>query len=113
MLLSAIFMIVLLAGLMAGIAALSGQSSQRLIYEVQALQARLAAEAVLERKVYELLADIEEIDSVTATLGACDAEADAATVSAAGITQVRVLARGRCSTGALTVQRHIEVEVIE
>lgn len=112
MLLSAIFLIVLLGGLMAGMATLSNQSSQNLIYEVQVLKARLAAESVLEQKVFEQLDDIGNTATATATVNGCYAEANADPVSAAGITQVRVLAWGECSTGTLTVKRNLEVEVI-
>lgn len=118
MLLSVIFIILVMAALMAGMATLSSQSSQQLVYEVQALKARLVAESALEQKVFELLADINASAAVTTEMDGCVAETKTktsppATVAETGTTQVNVTATGTCSTGPMTVIRNIEVEVIE
>ncbi|GAA3530596.1 hypothetical protein [Zobellella aerophila] len=116
MLLSVIFIILVMAALMTGLARLSGQSSQQLVYEAQALNARLAAESALERKVFELLADINASAAVTTEIRGCAAEAETGprhTVDETGTIQINVVAKGSCSTGPITVIRNIEVEVIE
>ena len=118
MLLSVLFIILVLAGLMAGLATLSSQSSQQLVYEAHALKARLAAEAVLEQKVFVLLDDIDASGAIETTIGGCKAEAVTKKSSPeamvdTGVTQVNVIATGTCTTGQLTVIRNIEVEVIE
>lgn len=114
MLLSVLFIILVLAGLMAGLATLSGQSSQQLVYEAQALKARLAAESVLEQKVFELLGDITASRDVTTEVAGCTGIARVLESStSAGVTQVNVIATGKCEGSGLTVIRNIEVEVIE
>ncbi len=114
MLLSVLFIILVMAALMAGLATLSGQSSQQLVYEAQALKARLAAESVLEQKVFELLDDITASGAVTTDVAGCTGIAMVPESStSAGVTQVNVIATGTCNTGQLTVIRNIEVEVIE
>ena len=116
MLLSVLFIILVLAGLMAGLATLSSQSSQQLVYEVQALKARLAADAVLEQKVFVLLDDIEASGAVTTIVANCDGDARVSktnTDTSTGITQVNVISTGKCEGSGLTVIRNIEVEVIE
>ncbi|MBR9830401.1 MAG: hypothetical protein GYB41_17510 [Oceanospirillales bacterium] len=114
MLLSVLFIILILAALMAGLATLSSQSSQQLVYEAQALKARLAAESALEQKVFELLGDIEASGAVTTDVAGCTGIASVPqTTSAAGVTQVNVISTGKCEGSGLTVIRNIEVEVID
>ena len=114
MLLSVLFIILVLASLMAGLATLSSQSSQQLVYEVQALKARLAAESVLEQQVFLLLDDIQASAAVPTKVGGCDGDVSVSVPNtAAGVTQVNVIAKGTCNTGQLTVIRNIEVEVIK
>ncbi|OIN14016.1 hypothetical protein BFR47_08930 [Oceanisphaera psychrotolerans] len=114
MLLSVLFIILVMAALMAGMATLSGQSSQQLVYEALALKARLAAESVLEQKVFELLDVITASSAVTTDVAGCTGIAMVPESStSAGVTQVNVIATGTCNTGQLTVIRNIEVEVIE
>ena len=118
MLVSVLFIMIILAGLMAAMSTLSNQSSQQLVYEVQALKARLAAESVLEQQIYVLLKDIEaeavykknnaqQVDGCEAYIANLE--------SSIGIQrkQVNIIATGECSTGQLTVTRNIEVEVID
>lgn len=112
MLLSVIFIILIMAALMAGMVTLSGQSSRQLVYEAQALKARLAAEAALEQKVFELLGNIDHEDPIAPLLvSGCQGTAGIGRVTSS--TQKSVLATGECASPALTVIRHIEVEVIE
>ena len=118
MLLSVLFIILVLAGLMAGLATLSGQSSQQLVYEVQALKARLAAEAVLERQVFVMLdkidADMVVTSAAPATINQCQAYIDKLEPQSSALaTQVRIISSGTCIGSGLTVVRNIEVEVIE
>lgn len=118
MLLSVIFIILVMAALMAGMATLSGQGSRQLVYEVQALKARLAAEAVLERQVFDLLDDIGNPAWATkespAIINGCTAFiAPLQAISAAGPTQVNIRSTGTCQGSGMTITRHIEVEVIE
>ncbi|MBM7454757.1 Tfp pilus assembly protein PilX [Oceanisphaera litoralis] len=114
MLLSVLFIMLVLAALMAGLATLSSQSSRQLVYEVQAFKARLAAESVLEQKVFELLGDSNSSAAVTTEVAGCAGIARVPESSTdAGVTQVNVIATGTCNTGQLTVIRNIEVEVIE
>ncbi|WP_417614484.1 hypothetical protein [Oceanisphaera sp.] len=114
MLLSVIFIIVILAGLMAGLATLSNQSSQQLVYEVQALKARLAAESALEQQVFILLNDIAAPAVNSPEIGGCDTQIKVTLPTTEnGVTQVNVIATGACSTSQLTVIRNIEVEVID
>ncbi|WP_232821265.1 hypothetical protein [Oceanimonas marisflavi] len=104
----------ILSALMAAMVILSGQSSRQLVYEVQALKARLAAEAVLEQKVFALLSDIDAREAVENNVNGCDANAIVPTSNKeAGVTQVNVIATGTCTGSGLTVIRNIEVEVIE
>ncbi|MBL1377209.1 hypothetical protein JKV55_07665 [Zobellella sp. CGMCC 1.18722] len=112
MLLSVIFIILVMAALMAGMATLSGQSSRQLVYEAQVLKARLVAEAALEQKVFELLGNIDHEDPIAPLLvSGCQGTAEVGQVISP--TQKSVLATGECASPALTVIRHIEVEVIE
>ncbi|MFP2769486.1 type IV pilus modification PilV family protein [Oceanisphaera sp. KMM 10153] len=116
MLLSVLFIILVLAALMAGLATLSSQSSQQLVYEVQALKARLAAESVLEKQVFALLNSIDaDVVSEEDDMNGCSAYIvdPLNRAEAAGIKQVNVTAVGNCDSGQLTVIRNIEVEVIE
>ena len=117
MLISVLFIMIILAGLMAAMSTLSNQSSQQLVYEAQALKARLAAEAVLEQQIKA------QLDKL---IGALDIEVhdknnplqlDKCTAYIVDLhrkfTQVNIIATGECSTGQLTVTRNIEVEVID
>ncbi|WMC12293.1 hypothetical protein PU634_08005 [Oceanimonas pelagia] len=114
MLLSVIFIMLILSGLMAATVTLSGQSSRQLVYEVQALKARLAAEAVLERKVYDLLGSFGNSAAVSTTIAGCEGKASGSVPTINdGVTQVRVIATGTCTGSGLTVVRNIGVEVIE
>lgn len=116
MLLSVVFIMLVLGLLMAAVVTLSNQSSQHLVYEVQALKARFAAEAVLEKQVYLQLA------SITADV-AHDQDNPLPVADCSGVVQieneqesqgrVNILATGQCATGQLTVIRNIEVEVVE
>ncbi|MGO1246814.1 MAG: hypothetical protein ACTH2P_00495 [Oceanisphaera sp.] len=112
MLISVLFMIVVLGGLMAAMSTLSNQSSQQLVYEVQALKARLVAESVLEQQMYASLADINaaKVHEVTNTFQDAGCTAYIQTLEKV-LTQVNIIATGTCSTGQLTVIRNIEVEV--
>ena len=101
---------------MAGLATLSSQSSQQLVYEVQALKARLAAESVLEKQVFALLNSIDaDVISDEDDMGGCSAHIVDPLNRAedTGIKQVNVTAVGNCRASQLTVIRNIEVEVIE
>ncbi|MBR9830217.1 MAG: hypothetical protein GYB41_16540 [Oceanospirillales bacterium] len=123
MLLSVLFILLVLAMLMAGLATLSSQSSQQLVYEVQALKARLAAETVLERQVFALLEKIDAPKVVSENSGpsmivnGCNAfikELDGPILEdGTGLSQVSVIATGQCEGSGLTVIRNIEVEVIK
>ncbi|MGB5855239.1 MAG: hypothetical protein WBH20_08290 [Oceanisphaera sp.] len=111
MLISVLFMILVLGGLMAAMSTLSNQSSQQLVYEVQALKARLAAESILEQQV---LASLDEINSDKVNdkeINGCNASIKSLKPEAPR-TQVNIIATGQCSTGQLAVIRNIEVEVI-
>lgn len=117
MLISVLFIMIILAGLMAAMSTLSNQSSQQVVYEVQVLKARLAAESVLEKQINAQLdkspeaADIKVHDeSNKLKLNNCDAYiADLKRK----FKQVNIIARSECSTDQLTVTRNIEVEVID
>ena len=114
MLLSVLFIILLLAGLMAGLATLSNQSSQQLVYEVQALKARLAAESILEKQIFVSLANIDAPKVAVETIKGCAVEIKNIKKDDETPTkQVNIIATGKCSTGQLTVIRNIEVEVIK
>lgn len=118
MLISVLFIMIILAGLMAAMSTLSNQSSQQLVYEAQALKARLAAEAVLEQQIYAQLKDIdaEAVYKKNNALQLDDCEAyvaDLKPFTGTQRTQVNIIATGECSTGQLTVTRNIEVEVID
>ncbi|ART79250.1 hypothetical protein [Oceanisphaera avium] len=113
MLISVLFIMVVLALLMAAMVTVSNQSSQQLVYEVQALKARLAAESVLEQQIYAQLDDIKA-DEVYSSNNkfenhGCDAYIQALEKSAS---QVKIIATGECATHQLTVIRNIEVEVL-
>ncbi|WP_346350554.1 hypothetical protein N2M06_08595 [Oceanimonas sp. AH20CE76] len=116
MLVSIIFIIVILSGLMAAMVTLSGQSSRQLVYEVQALKARLAAESVLEQQIYAVLdkdnfdaAKVVDKDSPLSVNG-CDAYIHS--ITPAGTSQRQIISTGSCTGSGLTVVRNIEVEVI-
>ena len=114
MLVSIIFIIVILSGLMAAMVTLSGQSSRQLVYEVQALKARLAAESVLEQQIHAVLdnfnADkVVDKDSPLSVNG-CDAYIHS--ITPAGALQRQIISTGSCTGSGLTVVRNIEVEVI-
>ena len=118
MLISVLFMIVVLGGLMAAISTLSNQSSQQLVYEVQALKARLVAESGLEQQMYASLANIgadavyKESTPYTDDLG-CGAYIRPLSPQLIPLPKrVNIVATGQCSTGQLTVVRNREVEVI-
>lgn len=118
MLLSVLFIILILAALMAGLATLSGQSSQQLVYEVQALKARLAAESVLERQVFASLGDINTTEVVAVgspiTINQCQAHVDELKITSGAVpVQAKIISTGTCTGSGLTVIRNIEVEVIE
>ncbi len=114
MLLSVLFIMLILSALMAAMVTLSGQSSRQLVYEVQAFKARLAAEAVLERKVYDLLRSFGNSAAVSTLVAGCEGKASGSVPTInAGVTQVRVIATGTCTSSSLTVIRNIEVEVIK
>ncbi|WP_019933792.1 hypothetical protein [Oceanimonas smirnovii] len=114
MLVSIIFIIVILSGLMAAMVTLSGQSSRQLVYEVQALKARLAAESVLEQQIYAVL-DNFNADKVVDKdspffVNGCDAYIHS--ITPAGALQRQIISTGTCTGSGLTVVRNIEVEVI-
>ncbi|MDV2858632.1 hypothetical protein [Oceanimonas sp. CAM02] len=114
MLVSIIFIIVILSGLMAAMVTLSGQSSRQLVYEVQALKARLAAESVLEQQIYAVL-DNFNADKVVDKdspffVNGCDAYIHS--ITPAGALQRQIISTGSCTGSGLTVVRNIEVEVI-
>lgn len=116
MLVSIIFIIVILSGLMAAMVTLSGQSSRQLVYEVQALKARLAAESVLEQQIYAVLGtDNFNADKVVDkdspfSVNGCDAYIHS--ITPAGALQRQIISTGSCTGSGLTVVRNIEVEVI-
>lgn len=113
MLISVLFIIVVLGGLMAAMSTLSSQSSQQLVYEVQALKARLIAESVLEQQVYASLNNVNAV-AVHTEGSKYSANGCSAYIRplAPQTNQVNIIATGECSTGQLTVIRNIEVEVI-
>ena len=114
MLISVLFMILIMAVLMAGMVTLSSQSSQQLVYEVQSLKTRLVAESILERQAFVLLNDINAAQVPNESIGSC--EGYIARLDSNGtITprQVNITATGKCATARLTVIRNIEVEVID
>ncbi|OXY83766.1 hypothetical protein B6S08_03860 [Oceanimonas doudoroffii] len=114
MLLSVLFILLILSALMAAMVTLSGQSSRQLAYETLALKARLAAESVLEQKVFVLLDKITENETITSDVAGCEGNASVPnTDTVAGVTQVNVIATGTCIGGGIAVIRNIEVEVIE
>ncbi|MFD1006661.1 hypothetical protein [Oceanisphaera ostreae] len=118
MLISVLFMIVVLGGLMAAMSTLSSQSSQQLVYEVKALKARLIAESVLEQQIYASLGDIEA-DEVYSEADKYVEKGCSAYIHplesplTSQVKQINIIATGECSSGQLTVIRNIEVEVIE
>lgn len=117
MLLSVLFIMLIMSSLMAAMVTLSNQSSQQLVYETQALRARLAAESLLQRKVFELLDDINALAPVEdVQINQCQAEVvtgETKDLEDTGTRQVSVIATGECRNGRLTIVRNIEVEVIE
>lgn len=117
MLISVLFIMVVLGALMAAIATLTSQSSQQLVYEVQALKARLVAEAVLEKEVFtqlnKLNTDKVHIDEDGKRLELSGCTGYIVQLDDSAPNKVNVIASGTCTTGELTVIRNIEVEVIE
>ena len=113
MLISVLFIMVILAALMAAIATLTNQSSQQLVYEVQALKARLDAESALEKQIFILLGDINAPAVTQSSVNGCNAVVSTLNPPATPRKQVNIIASGECSTGQLTVIRNIEVEVID
>ncbi|MDP5291774.1 hypothetical protein Q9290_05660 [Oceanimonas sp. CHS3-5] len=118
MLISVLFIMLILSGLMATMVTLSGQSSRQLVYETLALRARLAAEAVLEQQIFATLdnidADMVVTSSAPAIINQCQAHVqDLQKPSGGAATQVKIITTGNCSGSGLTVVRNIEVEVIE
>ena len=117
MLISVLFIMVVLGALMAAIATLTSQSSQQLVYEVQALKARLVAESVLEKEIFTQLEQLNtdkvhiDEDGKRFELSGCTGYIFQLNDSAPN--KINVIASGTCSTGELTVMRNIEVEVIE
>ncbi|MBU3824817.1 MAG: hypothetical protein H9917_08325 [Candidatus Oceanisphaera merdipullorum] len=112
MLISVLFIMVVLAALMAAIATLTSQSSQQLVYEVQALKARLDAESTLEKQIFVLLDDINEPAVTQSSINGCEAVTSTLSPAATPRKQVNIITTGKCNTGQLTVIRNIEVEVI-
>lgn len=115
-LLSCIFMMVLMAALMAAMVTLTGHSSRAVAYETLALRARLTAESALERAVFEQLA--APVGTTIAPLefdhGGCTAVAEAVLQSPVNGEEIHYIkASGRCAGGDLRVQRTLEVEVIK
>lgn len=110
MLLSVLFLILLLSVFMAGMVMLSSQSSQQLVYEVQSLKARLAAESILEKQVYALLSQDAEEEVAEITINNCQATVKIPDDDE--LRQIEVIANGTCKQGAFTVTRNIAVEVI-
>lgn len=117
MLVSVLFIVVIMAVLMVGMATLSGQSSQQFVYEVQSLKTRLVAESVLERQVFVLLnnidADVVASKEAPIDIKGCDAYIEKTDSGDTIPKQVNITATGKCATGQLTVLRNIEVEVID
>ena len=113
MLISVLFMIVVLGGLMAAMSTLTSQSSQQLVYEVQALKARLDAESALEKQIFILLGDINELVVTQSSINGCEPVISTLNPPTIPRKQVNITATGKCNTGQLTVIRNIEVEVIE
>lgn len=117
MLVSVLFIIVIMAVLMAGMSTLAGQSGQQFVYEVQSLKTRLVAESILERQVFVLL---EDIDTGVVTgehgiknINGCEVHIEKTDSGDTMPKQVNITATGKCATGQLTVLRNIEVEVID
>lgn len=117
MLISVVFIILIMAILMAGMSILTRQSSQQVIYEVQSLKSRLVAESILEAQVFMTLEDInaEAIASKSAPeeIAGCEAYIELKDSNDTIPKQVNITATGQCATGQLTVLRNIEVEVID
>lgn len=116
MLLSVLFIILILSVFMAAMAMLSSQSSQQLVYEVQSLKARLAAESILEKQIYALLDPNteEEVEEVI-PINNCQATVEHGELRQSDgdeLRQIEVIATGTCEQGAFTVTRNIAVEVI-
>ena len=103
---------------MAGMVMLSSQSSQQLVYEVQSLNARLAAESILEKQVYTLLSqdteeeEEEEEKEEVITINNCQANVKTTPSDGNELRQIKVITTGTCKQGAFTVKRNIAVEVI-
>lgn len=112
MLLSVLFLILLLSVFMAGMVMLSSQSSQQLVYEVQSLKARLAAESILEKQVYTLLSQDTEEEVADITINNCQANVKTTPSDGNELRQIKAIATGTCEQGAFTVKRNIAVEVI-
>lgn len=112
MLLSVLFIMVVLGALMAAIATLTSQSSQQLVYEVQALKARLDAESALEKQIFILLDNINAPAVTQSSVNGCEAVISTLNPAVIPRKQVNIIATGECSTGQLTVIRNIEVEVL-
>lgn len=111
MLLSVLFIMVILGLLMAAVATLSNQSSQQLVYEVQSLKARLAAESILEKQVLASLNEINSDEVDNEEINGCKASIKSLKPEVPS-TQVNIIATGECKAAQLTVVRNIEVEVI-
>lgn len=117
MLISVLFILVIMGGLMAALTTVSNQSAQQLVYEVQAFKARISAEAMLEEQVFYTLGDIEtsaiaKHDAPREYRG-CQGYIEDIKVSEHQPKQVNITATGTCRTGHMTVLRNIEVEVID
>lgn len=112
MLISVLFMIVVLGGLMAAMSTLTSQSSQQLVYEVQALKARLDAESALEKQIFILLDDINKPKVTQPSVNGCETVMNTLNPDTTPRKQVNIIAAGKCSSGQLTVIRNIEVEVV-
>ncbi|WP_319784263.1 hypothetical protein [Oceanisphaera sp. IT1-181] len=118
MLISVIFIILVMGALMAGLATLSNQSSQQLVYEVQAFKARLAAESILEKQIFVSLANISApkvaVEGTPAVINGCDAYIKSIDTDGETLTkQINISATAKCESDQLTVIRNIEVEVIK
>lgn len=98
---------------MAGMVMLSSQSSQQLVYEVQSLKARFAAESILEKQVYMLLSlGAEEEIKKAGDIKINNCQANVKIPDDDELRQIEVIATGTCEQGAFTVTRNIAVEVI-
>lgn len=121
MLISVLFIMVVLAGLMAAMSTVSSQSSQQLVYEVQALKARLAAESILEKQIFVSLNEITtssftptQVTIESEKINGCDTKIHPLElITVDEVNKLNIIASGECRTGQLTVIRNIEVEVID